>query len=110
MVVPFVYTEEEYKKLEEENKRLKEAFEIADMCVNNTVNENKKLNDLNSELRRINNKIMDKLEQKTRLVNYYRREKRKLKSDLNLVIDERDNAFKKIEQLKEELGKFIMKH
>ena len=46
----------EYKELEEENRKLK---------------------DLNSELSRINNKIMDQLEQKTRLVNYYRREKAK---------------------------------
>ena len=31
------------EELEEENRKLKEAVDIADMCVNNTTNENEKL-------------------------------------------------------------------
>ena len=38
MVIPFVYTEEEYKKLEEENRKLKAELEKEDKAKMNALN------------------------------------------------------------------------
>lgn len=49
-----VKNSELYKGLLEENKRLKGAVEIADMCVNNTTKENRKLKEENELLKECN--------------------------------------------------------
>jgi hypothetical protein len=73
MVVPFVYTEEEYKKLEEENKKLKEERDFFKEQA-----------------------ILWRKDYK----NEYE-ENRKLESDLSLVIKERDDNIKQNKKLKE---------
>jgi len=64
-------------KLEEKNAELQKIWDNREEKIADLEIEVHNLKELNRELRRINNKIMDQLEQKTRLVNYYRREKAK---------------------------------
>ena len=64
-------------KLEEKNAELQKIWDNREEKIADLEIEVHNLKELNRELMRINNKIMDQLEQKTRLVNYYRREKAK---------------------------------
>ena len=43
MVVPFVYTEEEYKELEQEIKELEERIRFLEQCLDNKEKVNKSL-------------------------------------------------------------------
>lgn len=65
------------RELEEKNAELQKIWDNREEKIADLEIEVHNLKELNRELRRINNKIMDQLEQKTRLVNYYRREKAK---------------------------------
>lgn len=65
------------RELEEKNAELQKIWDNREEKIADLEIEVHNLKELNRELRRINNKIMDQLEQKTRIVNYYRREKAK---------------------------------
>jgi flagellar hook-length control protein FliK len=65
------------RELEEKNAELQKIWDNREEKIADLEIEVHNLKELNRELRRINNKIMDQLEQKTRIVNSYRREKAK---------------------------------
>ena len=88
MVIPFVYTEEEYKKLEEENRNLKNEL-MEDMKTESKLNE--EIRNLKSEL----SKFRDSFKK------YRDYEKEELaESCYDLA---REN-----QKLKEEIGKLVM--
>jgi len=82
MVVPFVYTEEEYKELEEENRNLKNEL-MEDMKTETKLNEEIK-----------------KLKEENKWFN------KKIKQAGKYVAA----TMKENEKLKEEIGKLVMKH
>lgn len=72
------------RELEEKNAELQKIWDNREEKIADLEIEVHNLKELNRELRRINNKIMDQLEQKTRIVNYYRREKTKRERFIDL--------------------------
>ena len=88
MVIPFVYTEEEYKKLEEENRNLKNEL-MEDMKTESKLNE--EIRNLKSEL----SKFRDSFKK------YRDYEKEELaESCYDLAMEN--------QKLKEEIGKLVM--
>ena len=112
MVIPFVYTEEEYKKLEEENRKLKESLDIATKCSSkeedwiirlseenkNLKNELKTESKLNEEIRNLKSELSKFRDSFKKYRDYEKEELAESCYDLA-----REN-----EKLKEEIGKLVM--
>ena len=110
MVIPFVYTEEEYKKLEEENKNLKNEL-MEDMKTESKLNE--EIRNLKSELSKFRDsfKKYRDYEKEELAESCYdlAMENEKLKEDIEHTVKFNNKIIGKLklenDKLKEEIGK-----
>ena len=154
MVVPFVYTEEEYKKLEEERDFFKEQAKLWRNDYKNEYEENRKLKEKLSEITMVaddekqsiehileleqeNKKLKDKVFFRDNRISWFEWEEERLNEEINKLKEENrklkdikaellkekkelldkvnqleerlDNKEKVNKQLREDIGKLVMK-
>ena len=102
MVVPFVYTEEEYKKLEEENIKLKSDLAYERTMLDNVKAEYENLQEINEKLKERIKELEERLDNKEKVNKSLREE---LKEDRKKRLDEIDAEIERFKDFRKTLEK-----